>query len=341
MRTVAPRSLLAGTLVLGVLVAADLPEGNLARLASMSREQRAVLAENLDTFEALDASEKTAILDIHSRLSALDPATRARYLGVLRRYEVFRQGLPEAKREALDSETDPARKLSLIASYRAEQRADAEDESVYADALQVSDLGGIPLRMLERELVVWFNLDPVQDAKDRHDFERLDDTQERRAMAIALIRKKGLRAKLREVDGEFLVPKGARTQDEQALAGDQAKAEFSKRKGGLAGGGALADLTEKGFRSALMKLDEIRVLHQHDEDKVSSANLARFEDDLPSWARESLDQLPPDAARRRLTVLYRLIFPAGSEMPAPKPREVKKADPPRLPRPSGGNNTPF
>src|SRR5690606_22372767 len=42
--------------------------------------------------------------------------------------------------------------------------------------------------------------------------------------------------------------------------------------------------------------------------------LERFVLALPTWLRESFDDLPPAAARQRLTVLHGLVFPDG-EMP--------------------------
>ncbi len=45
--------------------------------------------------------------------------------------------------------------------------------------------------------------------------------------------------------------------------------------------------------------------------KVSPENLLRFERSLPAWIRGGFDTLPPDEARRRLAILYRLIYPSG------------------------------
>ena len=41
----------------------------------------------------------------------------------------------------------------------------------------------------------------------------------------------------------------------------------------------------------------------------------RFEAALPPWYRGEFDHLPPEEARRRLTILYRLVYPFPSDMP--------------------------
>jgi hypothetical protein len=48
---------------------------------------------------------------------------------------------------------------------------------------------------------------------------------------------------------------------------------------------------------------------------VNPVHLMRFEAALPPWYRGQFDHLPPEEARRRLTILYRLIYPAPAEMP--------------------------
>ena len=49
--------------------------------------------------------------------------------------------------------------------------------------------------------------------------------------------------------------------------------------------------------------------------KVEPSNLFRFLSALPKGISESFTYLPPEEARRRLTILYRLLYPAPGEMP--------------------------
>ena len=55
----------------------------------------------------------------------------------------------------------------------------------------------------------------------------------------------------------------------------------------------------------------------HAPKSVSPENLGRFVAAMPSLFRASLDALPAEEARRRLIVLYRLVYPHPTEMPAP------------------------
>ena len=49
---------------------------------------------------------------------------------------------------------------------------------------------------------------------------------------------------------------------------------------------------------------------------VTPDRLAQFLSALPAWIQTSFDPLPPDEARRRLTVAYRLVFPPPEEIGA-------------------------
>ncbi len=74
---------------------------------------------------------------------------------------------------------------------------------------------------------------------------------------------------------------------------------------------------------------------EHPPETVDPENLLRFETALPSWFRPSFDPLPPDEARRRLTILYRLVYPHPQEMPVEKaPRPSPRPRPPRRSPPS-------
>ena len=48
---------------------------------------------------------------------------------------------------------------------------------------------------------------------------------------------------------------------------------------------------------------------------VEPSRLMRFEAALPPWYRGEFDHLPPEEARRRLSILYRMIYPFPGEMP--------------------------
>ena len=55
---------------------------------------------------------------------------------------------------------------------------------------------------------------------------------------------------------------------------------------------------------------------ENEPKKVEPSNLFRFLSILPKVISESFTYLPPEEARRRLTILYRLLYPYPGEMPA-------------------------
>ena len=64
---------------------------------------------------------------------------------------------------------------------------------------------------------------------------------------------------------------------------------------------------------------------EHPPAKVSPDNLLQFDRALPVWLRNGFDTLPPEEARRRLTILYRLVYPAPRSMPRASSRRAAEA----------------
>jgi len=335
------------------------PEENLARVRTMSRDERARLARALETFGTLPREEREAIRTLDAKLSHLEPDARDRLLATLRRYHVFYTNLPEEKQKSLKATTDPAKKLELIATYRAEQLQRQTLARSLADGLQVSTLSTIRLRVLARELIVYFSLDPVADAKERAEFSRKKLPNERRAFAAQLIQDKAfadrveLRERLREGNAEFqeaeqkLIRNPILARRLSQGEKEQSKFEQSKKKadGPRAAKEAAAKLREgipKPVRVELVeKLDEQQVIRDLDAETVDPARLEAFDLDLPPWARQSFDDLPPDAARRRLKALYRLVFPAPSEYQPPKAKQPARKPTPSVTPPTGAPSVPF
>ena len=80
---------------------------------------------------------------------------------------------------------------------------------------------------------------------------------------------------------------------------------------------------------------------KHPPAKVKPEKLLEFDRVLPDWIRGDLDTRTPEEARRRLTVLYRLVYASGEmtsvvkSPPAPKATQSPspKATPPSPPKP--------
>lgn len=218
----------------------------------------------------------------------------------------------------------------MIEKLRAERKPPADMGRRLADGLQISSLARPPLRQTARELLVWFSLEGPEDARDKEELRKAKDANKRKGLSERLGKKKRLGLEFQHEDDEFKA-------DEEAV-----RAEIGKVEGVIKAGGARPKVELGNRKELIPKLAELRVLRAHETQEVSPANLDRFEAALPPWAREGLDGLPPEAAKRRLKVLYRLVFPEGQEIPAPKPKVAPKA-PSRPAPPANGpaEATPF
>jgi hypothetical protein len=87
-----------------------------------------------------------------------------------------------------------------------------------------------------------------------------------------------------------------------------------------------ADLTK--YEKAKRRLAANYYFLEKPPGMVESGRLMRFEAALPPWYRGEFDHLPPEEARRRLTILYRLVYPSPGEMPeTPKTTNPQAAAP--------------
>jgi hypothetical protein len=274
---------------------------NAERLRSMPRERREALAKNLQDFDALGRDEQAALRQLDEQLAACAPADRARYLAVAHRYHLWLQTLTEEQRRAL-REAPPDGRLALVARYRAEQRrAKAKQEP--EEWLQVSALNSLGLEASARQLAIWFGLDPA----DRKKVEQVRDPLERARELTKYARDLRIGWRARRVHQQF--------QAESEAVQAQVK-RVEALKGLLAKNPAKAQAKGDRFN----RMVEYRFLHKHARSPVSPEDLVLFEATMAPWVRESLDLLPPEAARLRLLILYRLVFPPGEEIPRPIPK---------------------
>jgi flagellar motor switch protein FliM len=73
---------------------------------------------------------------------------------------------------------------------------------------------------------------------------------------------------------------------------------------------------------------------------VDPQRLAEFVGGLPSWVQTTLDQYPPDEARRRLSFAYRLVFPFLEELKGGRPPAASPAQGRAVPSPKGVSPSP-
>lgn len=287
---------------------------NWERLRSMPRERRQALLENLEQFDALSPNEKSAVRALNAKIASLPAADQARYRSVLRRYHLWVQSLPEAQRNQLKAAA-PEERMKLIAKFRADERVAAPRRRSSPSLLQVVDFGASTPFEMARQIRVWQKLTPEQ----RGTLEKITNPVEAQQKFRELSKDVDVKAERKILKNE-----------EDALI---ARAEAHlQEKGGI-------DTTlikrKDAQKDARLKkrLAENFYFIENPPPPVKPENLLRFESSLPAWIRLPFDHLPADEARRRLTILYRLIYPPGQEMPVPKPAATTKEAPPK-PKPA-------
>ncbi len=137
--------------------------------------------------------------------------------------------------------------------------------------------------------------------------------------------------------------------DDRANLRRQFQREVNERLRDRPGRGLLLETMKPQARDALTKrLVDARFLQDYEPAPVSPANLDRFIAGVPFWVLDSLAPLPPEAARLRLHLLYRLVFPAPDEVPtassetvAPTDTGVPSPKPVEQPPVAPSNATPF
>ncbi|AGA27962.1 hypothetical protein [Singulisphaera acidiphila] len=289
------QALLIG-LALPILAGAGEDE-NWQRLLSMPREQRAILAEKVREFDRLERPEKAAIRTLDEKLATLPTSEQANYRAVLRRYHLWLQTLSDDERTQLAKAATPKEKLALITKLREQQGKDVDQGPTYL-LFQLADLRGRSPFEVAQMLRFWFTLPPAEQAE----IEKLG-IRDRMKRLIELSRQ----AKIGPI--QQLSPK------------DEAETAKQLEKRLQAKGWLRNQLNRDSEKQAI---DRRRLVNNYyfvanPPKSVTSTNLLRFETAMPSWIRSTFDHLAPEEARRRLTILYRLIYPAGKEIPASGP----------------------
>lgn len=292
----------------GVSFAGD--DENWQRLQAMPRERRVVLDKKLREYDKLPAQKKDAIQTLDREVNAQEPGNRAHYLSVMRRYHLWVQTLPEDQQKQLQ-DAPPEQRMALVTKFRAAERPKA---SRRPNELVLQLFGPSPI-VLARRIQFWRELTP----QERAELEKVPAEERLPQQLKSLARKKKLRpiAELSESEEAAL----EKTWGDDARLKNLPPAFLEK---------AAAAETKKGV---LAKVDRRRRLLEHyrfvvePPKPVDPANLETFAAEIPPWIL-NYDHLPVDEARRRLTILYRLIFPYPEEIPATKPGTAKDGSAP-------------
>lgn len=350
------RVVAAATTTLLFVAAASELEDNWQRLKSMPPEQRVLLLENLRKFDlTLDPGQQTSLRELDTRLQELTPDQRDRYLLVLKRYHVWLNSLPENLQTELAAKP-PNERMALVRKLIEKDHPVPSGET--PPDMRIVESGELSPFELASAYRIWHALGDRTKASLERD--GMSEPARRKNLFFQGTRLKPSipRETLPEgYDPQTEIPKAEawRRTRPPVLADDgaRAKIEEARKKMELQPETARKK-TEEVIRKAelgrheLLRRQAINLyVASARVDMVDSERLAHFVRDLPSWIRSTLDSLPPDVARRRLTVAYRLVFPPGQEIDTPKktskaqPAPTRKAAVPRKKAETAEDGSPF
>ena len=296
-----------------MLVAATVdPSGNWARLHALPLEARQRLVENLQKFDLrYSPDQQRGLRDLDRRINELDSTQKAQYLATAHRYHNWLDSLPEKKQDDL-KEKPPAERMELIKKLVKDFPVRQASTARFLQFVDVGDFSPFELAAIYQ---VWQTL----PAADRQQVERMQPGPRRKRFFT----KEGMKKMAAEFDRQgFDEAKWVR--DLEAFAENQKIAFFLlELKAG-----------EDGRPHEVLRRQAINfhyLLENYRPKPVDPDDLDEFLTSFPPWLRSRFDHHSPDEARRRLTVVYRLVFPPG--------REIKQASRPASP-PAGARTSP-
>jgi hypothetical protein len=265
---------------------------------------------------------------------------------LLRRYHLWLRTLTADQRAKL--EKAPAdQKLVLIANFSDAQRKAARTPQVVWP--QLSDLSTVPIIEEAYHIKIWRNLTTEQKNQFKSGTAAARITKLKRMAADLKIESlwddlEATQAQL--IEDVLSRPFPKRDEQEQKKQRENLRAllsllndlkntpgaEVKKRAGKMQKAQSNPDIVRRRIDAVLLR--------NYQSAHVDGRRLQRFMNSIPSWLRESIDTLPPDAAAVRMKVLYRLVDPEHSDpsetKESPKSGEAeKRSGGEKAPAPSG------
>ena len=303
---------------------------NYRRLQAMPRERRVALSENLERFDKLEKDEQSSIRKLDAELSRLDPVEQARYRSLLRRYHLWANGLTDEQKARLEDAGSPEARFNLARKFRRmELEGGMTGPKVFG--IRTGDYGLIAPQEAAFLLKTWNKLTPAQQV--------MIDTQRERGRHIAEIRAK---SKTVGIIDQPLPPAERDRYHARLVADAGFKKQFpeypkqfdASSKKNAASSKAEPDRSEQNFA-------EFLYFEENKPKSVSQRNLERFSATCPDWLHEMLDSLSPDDTRAYLTILYRLLYPEPTELPADaKPARPSTSSAPKFSKPAAKKSGP-
>ena len=260
------------------------------RLRSMPQELRNHLADQLKAFDTLDRAEQEAVRTLDRRLASEPEENRASYYAVLRRFHFWVQSLSEAQRNELNT-TPPDGRMALVSKLLADQKGKHVPET---STYHYADFGGVSPFDQAQRIMAWKKLTPAQKAE----VSKLPEPNSLKQMTQYV----------REMKIQITRPSPSENDAVYKRALATGRFPFLKK----------VEETKKKDEEAKKKANNIKHRFvdnyhfvEHPPAKVSPDKLLEFDRSLPVWIRNGFDTLPPEETRRRLTILYRLVYPSG------------------------------
>ncbi len=305
-----------------VLAGAAALDENRARFFQMSSVARQQLTDSLRRFDLeLRPDQQQAVRAINDRLNNLPTEDREAYLVVLRRYHNWLADLPEQIREDfLSRPTDerPARMKTLIEKYPLPH----EEARSPLDFIQIGGTGVFELASLCK---IWQAITPL----DRKKVDELPAGNRRE--------------ELLRLGRELKIPRELSPDDYQAATWiAKAEARIKELRGPTTKQNDWIGKLENRINEAAERntegkervppfLHRLAVNLYAQEHKpthpVDPGRLFRFLGGMPPWMRSTFHPLASDEARKRLTLVYRLVFPYPQEFETLPQGQKKDASP--------------
>ena len=300
--------------------AGDVPDDARARLQNMSPQQRTELADALKQFDLqLTPDQQKSIREIDQQISKLSAEDQVHYLAALRRYHNWLDSLPETVRDNLQAKP-PGERMAQIKTMISKYPLPRESSPYW---MQFAEVAGSPPFELAATFKIWQELTPQQ----RREIESLPAGAQRRSRLIEYGRDRKLLREFRPRDfhvDDWIPKVEAKIADISAYDPELKNAVAKAEKNAVAKAELASKRKNEGKEPAsrivspLMRRLAINLyfLEQPAPRPVDPQRLAQFFAAMPPWVRTSFDSYTADEARRRLTLVYRLLFPKDEFKPA-------------------------
>lgn len=308
-----------------ILIAAGFDlESNKNRFKALPVEERKKLVDNLLRFDAvLTLDQKRAVEELDRKIHELPDAQQSEYLATLRRYHNWLARLPEDRREEI-MRASPTEKMAAVRKLASLPRYHVPQD-LTPSIVQLADIGEHTPFELAAIYRIWQALTPAQR-------KEVDKPVNNSGRLQVLLRIGQAKKMPREI-----VPEGY---DEERVLADLAT--FLKKGSGVLAVEPLKKQSEPRFaevtRRQAINLYYLSAARKGSIKHVEPERLDQFAATFPWWVQSAFESYSPDEARRRLTIVYRLVFPPPSEIRL-LPREALGAASGSRPAPPAAKKT--